>query len=78
MKLVERHIIKKKNQKKLIKKNDKRYNELDNLCFLSKNLYNQALYRIRIQFFKDKSFKNYYIRRNQGISKEMDEWQNIL
>ena len=51
MKLVERHII---------KKNDKRYNELDNLCFLSKNLYNQALYRIRIQFFKDKSFKNYY------------------
>ena len=39
MKLVERHII---------KKNDKRYNELDNLCFLSKNLYNQALYRIRI------------------------------
>ena len=51
MKLVERHII---------KKNDKRYNELDNLCFLSKNLYNQTLYRIRIQFFKDKSFKNYY------------------
>lgn len=51
MRLVEQHII---------KKTDKRYKELDNLCFLSKNLYNQALYRIRMQFFKDKSFKNYY------------------
>ena len=51
MKLVEQHIIKSNN---LI------YKELDNLCFLSKNLYNQALYRIRQQFFEDKSFKNYY------------------
>lgn len=44
----------------LIKKTDKRYKSLDNLCFLSKNLYNYALYRIRMQFFKDKSFKHYY------------------
>ena len=51
MKLVEQHII---------KSNNPNYKELDNLCFLSKNLYNQALYRIRQQFFKDKSFKNYY------------------
>ena len=48
--LVERHIIKKSNPL---------FNELDNLCFLSKNLYNQALYRIRQQFFEDKTFKNY-------------------
>ena len=51
MKLVEQHII---------KSNNVLYKELDNLCFLSKNLYNQALYRIRQQFFEDKSFKNYY------------------
>lgn len=51
MKLVEQHII---------KSNNPIYKELDNLCFLSKNLYNQALYRIRQQFFKDMSFKNYY------------------
>ena len=50
MKLVEQHII---------KSNNVFYKELDNLCFLSKNLYNQALYRIRQQFFEDKSFKNY-------------------
>ena len=50
MKLVEQHII---------KSNNILYKEFDNLCFLSKNLYNQALYRIRQQFFEDKSFKNY-------------------
>jgi len=38
MKLVEQHII---------KPNNVLYKDLDNLCFLSKNLYNQALYRIR-------------------------------
>ena len=32
----------------IIKKSDTRYKDLDNLCFLSKNLYNQALYRIRM------------------------------
>lgn len=50
MKLVEQHII---------KSNNVLYKELDNLCFLSKNLYNQALYRVRQQFFEDKTFKNY-------------------
>ena len=50
MKLVEQHII---------KFNNVLYKDLDNLCFLSKNLYNQALYRIRQQFFEDKTFKNY-------------------
>ena len=50
MKLVEQHII---------KSNNVLYKDLDNLCFLSKNLYNQALYRVRQQFFKNKTFKNY-------------------
>ena len=38
MRLVERHIV---------TSNDSRYNDLDELCLKSKNLYNQALYRVR-------------------------------
>ena len=38
MKLVERHII---------NKSDKRWKSLDDICFLSKNLYNSALYYIK-------------------------------
>ena len=63
MKLVEQHII---------KSNNVFYKELDNLCFLSKNLYNQALYRIRQQFFEDKSFKNY-----SEVNKELHDENQI-
>ena len=63
MKLVEQHII---------KSNNALYKDLDNLCFLSKNLYNQALYRIRQQFFEDKSFKNYY-----ELNKELHDENQI-
>ena len=52
MKLVERHII---------KSTDSRYKDLDELCLKSKNLYNQALYRVRQHFFADKTYKNYYV-----------------
>lgn len=47
--LVERHII---------KCNSLEYNELDNLCFLSKNLYNTALYRIRQHYFNTGKYLN--------------------
>lgn len=47
--LVERHII---------KRNSFEYNELDNLCFLSKNLYNTALYRIRQHYFDTGKYLN--------------------
>ena len=50
MQLVERHIIKKSNPL---------YKELDNMSFLSKNLYNQALYRIRQEFFETGKYLNY-------------------
>lgn len=48
--LVERHII---------TPNHHYFDELDNLCFLSKNLYNATLYAVRQQFFIDGSFLNY-------------------
>ena len=50
MKLVETHII---------KPSDKRYDEADNLCFLSKNLYNASNYAIRQHFFKTGSYLSY-------------------
>lgn len=45
--LSERHII---------KKNNSLYGELDNLCFLSKNIYNSALYAIRQYYFENKKY----------------------
>jgi putative transposase len=47
--LVEQHIIKKTNSA---------YNELDQLCFLSKNLYNSAVYTIRQHYFNTKKYLN--------------------
>ena len=50
MQLVEQHIIKKSNPL---------FKELDNMCFLSKNLYNQALYRVRQYYFDNKKYLTY-------------------
>ena len=47
--LVERHII---------SCDSLEYNELDNLCFLSKNLYNTALYKIRQHYFNTGKYLN--------------------
>lgn len=48
--LVERHVI---------SPNHQYFDDLDKLCFLSKNLYNATLYAVRQEFFKDGSFLNY-------------------
>ena len=58
--LAERHII---------KCNSFEYNELDNLCFLSKNLYNTALYRIRQYYFNTGKYLNKFQLINQ-LTKE--------
>lgn len=50
MNLVERHII---------NKNHKHYKECDELCFLSKNLYNATLYSIKQHYFNEKEYLNY-------------------
>ena len=50
MVLVEKHIIKPSHQY---------YDELDHLCWLSKNLYNSTLYSIRQYYFANKQFLNY-------------------
>lgn len=50
--LVERHIIKPKH---------KYYDEIDNLCWLSKNLYNSTLYNTRKYYFENKKLLKYQI-----------------
>ena len=52
MVLVEKHIIKHKH---------KYYNEADNLCWLSKNLYNSTLYSVRQYYFENKKFLKYQV-----------------
>lgn len=46
-------------QQIIINNRHKYYVGLDYLCFLSKNLYNVALYHIRQQYFTDKTYINY-------------------
>ena len=47
-------------EKHVIKKSNKKFKELDDLCFLSKNLYNSALYSIRQSYFETKEYTNCY------------------
>jgi putative transposase len=49
-----------KTEKILIKKTNSLWKTLDNLCFLSKNLYNAANYIIRQNYILNKSYTNYY------------------
>ncbi len=50
MRLVERHII---------RSNHRFYQEIDRLCWLSKNLYNYANYLIRQSFIFERKYRNY-------------------
>ena len=62
--LTERHIIKKTNPL---------YSELDNLCFLSKNLYNSALYTVRQYYFENKKYLSWVnINNNFVKDKQID------
>jgi putative transposase len=65
MLLTERHIIKKSNPL---------YVGLDKLCFLSKNLYNQALYRIRQHYFNTKEYLNYYSNVKQLTKEKQSDY----
>ena len=68
--LTERHIIKPSNSL---------YKELDNLCFLSKNLYNSALYAIRQYYFKEKKYFSYYqVNKSFVENKQIDYLHNFL
>ena len=68
MQLVEQHII---------KKNDERYNILDEVCFKSKNLYNAALYKIRQHFFNTKQFLNWFSVDKIFKEKKQDDYYSL-
>lgn len=63
--LTERHIIKKTNSL---------YKELDMLCFLSKNLYNSALYTVRQVYFDNKKYINWININNQFIKDKQTDY----
>lgn len=64
MKLVERHII---------NKSDKRWKSLDELCFLSKNLYNSAIYRIKNGYEETGKFIRYNdLEREFKLNNQLD------
>ena len=63
--LSERHIIKQSNQY---------YKDLDNLCFLSKNLYNSVLYAIRQHYFNTKQYLNKFELINQFTKNNQQDY----
>ena len=63
--LSERHII---------KKNNKYFKEIDEICFNSKNLYNTGLYRVRQHFFENKKYLNNFELINSLTSEKQDDY----
>lgn len=63
--LTERHIF---------TKNSPLYKELDNLCFLSKNLYNSALYAIRQHYFTEKQYLPYVKLNNKFVAEKQTDY----
>lgn len=64
MKLTEQHII---------RKNHCLWQECDRVCWLSKNLYNQGLYRVRQHFFQTGKYLNYYeLQKQMQDEKQVD------
>ena len=43
-----------------IKRGEQHFDEIDELCFKSKNLFNSALYTVRQHFFETGEYLNYY------------------
>lgn len=59
-------------EKHLIKPNTLAWFECDELCFKSKNLYNQSLYRIRKHFFETKKYLQYTTLQKQLQNEKAD------
>ena len=68
MLLVERHIIKPKH---------KNYNELDNLCWLSKNLYNSTLYNVRQYYFETKKLLKYQVINKMYVDSNNQDYRAL-
>lgn len=70
MYLTERHVVSKKN-------NLKQWQECDKICFLSKNLYNQILYRSRQYFIENKKNINFNELNKQMVAENQVDYRAI-
>lgn len=68
MQLIEKHII---------KKSDKRFVELSDICGLSKNLYNFGLYEVRQHYFNEKKFLNYVNLNNKLVKDKQFDYYKL-
>ena len=68
MQLVEQHIIKQSNPL---------YSELDYMTFMSKNLYNQALYRVRQEYFNKKKYLKYAVLAQRLASEKQEDYISL-
>ena len=66
MQLVEKHLIKKGHQF---------FDECNNLCFLSKNLYNSTLFNIRKHYFESKKYLN--LKDSYHLIKNSTDYKNL-
>lgn len=61
----------------IIKKSSPYYKEMDDLCFLSKNLYNSALYSTRQTFFDSQEFQNYNANDKKFNSEKQTDYKAL-
>lgn len=59
------------------KKGSKYYNEMDQLCFLSKNLYNATLYQMRRSFFGDEDFISFSELRKKFVAENQPDYRAL-
>lgn len=61
----------------IIKLQNKYYDDLDNLCFLSKNLYNVGLYNVRQHYFDEKKYLNYNDINKNFVENNQVDYRNL-
>ena len=61
-------------EKHIIKKNNKYFKEIDEICFNSKNLYNTGLYRVRQYYFENKKYLNNFELINTLTKEKQDDY----
>lgn len=59
------------------KKGSKYYNEMDQLCFLSKNLYNATLYHKRQSFFSDEGLISFSELRKKFVAENQPDYRAL-
>ncbi len=64
-------------QQHIIKPNNKYYDECLNLTHLSKNLYNQTLYRIRQNFIKNNKYEHHFNLINNYVKEHQIDYYTL-